>query len=194
MLGQKLGEKSKESQCGPSLSECYKYICWGERREPVLFNILLAWCAIFQPWIYVGKTDAEAEAPILWPPEVKSWLSGKDSDAGKDGMQEKGETEDEMVGWYHQLNWLQFEQAPGDSEGQGSLAGCSWWSHRIGPDWLTQQKWYLDILYTNFWGLRNSMIGTWCRNQALNQNLLLRVLSPLPVNQICLSPFALWEK
>ena len=104
----------------------------------------------------------------------------------------EGETEDEMVGWYHQLNWLQFEQAPGDSEGQGSLAGCSPWSHRIGPDWLTQQKWCLDRC--SDWGLRNSMIDTWCRNQALNQNLLLRVLSPLPVNQICLSPFPLWEK
>ena len=84
-----------------------------------------------QPWIFIGRTDAEAEAPILWPLDVKSWLIGKDSDAGKDWEQEeKGMTEDEMVGWHHQLNEHEFEQTPGDSEGQGSLACCSPWGHK----------------------------------------------------------------
>ena len=84
-----------------------------------------------QPWIFFGRTDAEAEAPILWPPDAKSWLIGKDPDVGKDwGQEEKGVTEDEMVGWHHLLNGHEFEQIPGDSEGQGSLACCSPWGHK----------------------------------------------------------------
>ena len=81
-----------------------------------------------QPRMSIGRTDAEAEAPILWLPNVKSWLSGEDFDAGKDwGQEEKGATEDEIVGWHHQLNGHEFEQTPGDSEGQGSLVCCSSW-------------------------------------------------------------------
>ena len=81
-----------------------------------------------QSWIFIGRTDVEAEAPILWPPGAKSWLIRKDLDAGKDWRQEKkGMTEDEMVGWHHRLNAHEFEQAPGDGEGQGSLACCSPW-------------------------------------------------------------------
>ena len=76
-------------------------------------------------------TDAEIEAPILWPPDVKSQLIGKDLDAGKDqGQEEKGVTEDETVGWHHQLNGHEFEQTPGESEGQRSLAYCSPWSRK----------------------------------------------------------------
>ena len=79
-----------------------------------------------QPWIFIGKTDAEAEASILWPPDMKSWLILKYPDAGKNERQgEKEPTEDEMVGWHHQLNGHEFEQTPGDSEGQGSLVCCS---------------------------------------------------------------------
>ena len=76
----------------------------------------------------MGRTDAKAEAPILWSPDSKSQLTGKDPDAGKDWRQEeKGATEDEMVGWHHGLNGCEFEQTPGDSEGQGSLASCIPW-------------------------------------------------------------------
>ena len=83
-----------------------------------------------QSWIFIGRTHAEAEAPILWPPDVKSWLIGKDPDAGKDWRQEeKGMTEDEMVGWHHRLNGHEFEQALEDSEGWGSLVCCSPWDH-----------------------------------------------------------------
>ena len=78
-----------------------------------------------QSWVFIGRTD-EAETPILWPPDAKSWLIWKDPDAGKDwGQEEKGMTEDEMVGWYHWLNEHEFEQALGDGEGQESLACCS---------------------------------------------------------------------
>jgi len=77
-------------------------------------------------WIFIGKTDAKVEAPILWPPDAKNWLNGKDPDAGKDWEQEeKGMTEDEMVGWHHWFNGHYFEQTPGDRERQGSLACCS---------------------------------------------------------------------
>ena len=70
-----------------------------------------------QQWIFIGRTDAEAEAPILWPLDAKSWLTGKNPDAGKDWEQEeKGMTEDEMVGWHHWLNGQEFEQIQGDSE------------------------------------------------------------------------------
>ena len=84
-----------------------------------------------QPWIFIGRTDAEAKTPILWPPDVKIWLIGKYSDAGKDwGQEEKVTTEDEMVGWYHRLYEHEFEQAPGVGEGLRSLVCCSPWGHR----------------------------------------------------------------
>ena len=86
-----------------------------------------------QPWTHTGKNDAEAEAPILWPPDANSQLIGEDSDAVKDwGQEEKGvtEDEDEMVGWHYWLNEHEFEQIPGDSEGQGSLAHCSPLGHK----------------------------------------------------------------
>ena len=74
--------------------------------------------------MFIGRTDAEAEAPVLWPPDAKSWLIGKAPDAGKDWKQEKGMTEDEMAGWNHWINEPKFEQAPGVGDGQGSLE-CS---------------------------------------------------------------------
>ena len=84
-----------------------------------------------QSRIFIGRTDAEAETPILWPPNVKNWLIGKYPDAGKDWKQEeKGVTEDEMVGWHHWLNAQEFEQALGVGDGQGSLVCCSPWGHK----------------------------------------------------------------
>ena len=81
-----------------------------------------------QSWIFIGRTDAEVEVPKLWPPDAKNWLTGKDSNAGEDWEQEeKGMTEDEMVGWHHWLNGHDFEATLGDGEGQGSLACCSPW-------------------------------------------------------------------
>ena len=84
-----------------------------------------------QPWIFTGRTDAEAEYPILWSPDVKNWLIGKDLDAGKDWRQEKKRmTEDEMVGWHHWLDGHDFEQASAVGDGQGSLVCCSPWGHK----------------------------------------------------------------
>ena len=81
-----------------------------------------------QSWIFIEKTDAEAETPILWPPNVKSWLLGKDPDDGKDWRQEeKGTTKDKMVGWHHRLDGHEFEPAQGVGKGQGSLVCCSPW-------------------------------------------------------------------
>ena len=81
-------------------------------------------------WIFIGRTDAEAEAPILWPPDAKNWLNGKDPDAGNDWRQEKVATEDEMVQWNHQLDGHEFEQAPGVGGRQGGLVCCSLWGHK----------------------------------------------------------------
>ena len=90
------------------------------------------------PGVFIGKTDAKTETPILWPLHVKSWLIGKDSDTGKDWGQEEETTEDEMVGWHHQLNVREFEQAPGDWERQGSLAYCHSRGHKESDmtEWL----------------------------------------------------------
>ena len=92
-----------------------------------------------QPWIFIGRTDAETEVPILWPPDVKIRFIRKDPNAGKDWRQEKGMTEDEMVGWHHWLNGDEFEQTPGDGDGQGSLWCCSPWGRSQTPlrDWTT---------------------------------------------------------
>ena len=102
-----------------------------------------------QPWIFIGRTDNEAEAPILWPLDGKSQLIGKDFDAGKDWRQEeKGTTEDEMVGWHHQLNGHEFERALGDSEGQGILVCCSPWGHKEldMTEWLNNKEtWWACI-------------------------------------------------
>ena len=92
-----------------------------------------------QSWILTGRTDVEAEVIILWPPEVKNWLVGKDPDVGKDWRwEEKGPTEDEMVGWHDQLDEHEFEQALGFRDGQGSLACCSAWGHKESDmtEWL----------------------------------------------------------
>ena len=101
-----------------------------------------------QPWILIAWTDPEGEGPILWPPDVKSLLTGKDPDAGKCWRQEENVmTQDEMVGWHRRLNGQEFEQTPGDSEGQGSLACCSPWgckksntTERLNNNRLAQEK------------------------------------------------------
>ena len=84
-----------------------------------------------QSWVFFGRSDAKAETPVLWPPHAKSWLIGKDSDAGRDwGQEENGTTEDEMAGWHHWLDGREFEWTPGDGDGQGGLAFCDSWGHK----------------------------------------------------------------
>ena len=94
-----------------------------------------------QPWDFFGGNDAEAETPVLWPPHVKSWLIGKDSDAGRDwGQEEKAMTEDEVVGWHHWLNGHEFEQALRESGGQKSLVHCSPWGHKESDTTATEKQ------------------------------------------------------
>ena len=84
-----------------------------------------------QSWMFIVRTDTEAEAPILWPPDMKNWLNGKDPEACEDWRQEeKGMTENEMVRWYHRLNGYEFGKTPGDGDGPGSLECCSPWGHK----------------------------------------------------------------
>ena len=90
-----------------------------------------------QSWVFTGRIDVEAETAILWPPDVKNWLIWKDPDAGKDwGQGEKGMTEDEMVGWHHQLNGHEFGWTPGVGDGQGGLACCSPQGCKESDDWV----------------------------------------------------------
>ena len=108
-----------------------------------------------QSWVFIGRTDAKAETPILWPPYVKSWLIGKDPDAGKDWRQEeKGTTENEVVGWHHQHNGHGFGWTPGVGDGQRSLAYCSSWGHKESDltKWLnwTEIKTFLTLFPSQF--------------------------------------------
>ena len=96
-----------------------------------------------QSWVFTGRTDAEAETPVLWPPHAKSWLIGKHSDAGRDwGQEEKGMTEDEMTGWHHQLDAHVFWVNSGSWWWTGRL-GVLWFmgSQRVGHDWVTEVNW-----------------------------------------------------
>ena len=104
-----------------------------------------------QSRIFIGRTDAEAETPIFWPPDAKNWLIGKDPDAGKDWRQEEKEmTEDEMVGWHQWLNGHEFEQAMGVGDRQGSLECCSPWGHKELDttewlNWTEQNSWWVGL-------------------------------------------------
>ena len=105
-----------------------------------------------QSWIFIGRTEAEAQTPILWPPDAKNWLIWKDPDAGKDWRQEeKGTTEDEMVGWHYQFNGYEFEQTLGVGDGQGSLECYSPWSLKESDttEWLNWTE--LFMLMSSEW-------------------------------------------
>ena len=142
---------------------CFKNICWNyaiidsksERKKKVMtFLSTETFCPCVhrklaksnpkgdQFWVFLGRTDAKAETPVLWPPHAKSWLIGKDSDAGRDwGQEEKGMTEDEMAGWHHRLDGHEFEWTPGVGDGQGGLACCNSWGCKVGHDWATELNW-----------------------------------------------------
>ena len=96
------------------------------------------WGSLDQSWVFFGRTDAKAETPILWPPHAKSWLIGKDSDAGRDwGQEEKGTTKDEVAGWHHRLDGHEFGWTPGVGDEQGGLVCCKE-SQRVRHDWATE--------------------------------------------------------
>ena len=99
-----------------------------------------------QSWVFIGRTDAEDETPVLWPHDGKSWLIGKDPDAGRDwGQEEKGTTEDEMAGWHHRPDGDGFGWTPGVGDGQGGLACCNSWGLRVGHNWAT------ELIDSDFW-------------------------------------------
>ena len=103
-----------------------------------------------QSWIFIGRTDVEAETPILWLPDANNWLIWKDPVAGKDQRHEKGITEDEMSGWHHQFNEHEFEQAPGVGDGQGSLAWYSPWGRKE-SDTAERLNWSVpQLLYFHY--------------------------------------------
>ena len=109
-----------------------------------------------QPWDFFGRNDAEAETPVPWPPHAKSWLIGKDPDAGRDrGQEEKGMTEDETAGWHHRLDGHEFEWTLGDGNGQGGLVCCDSWGHKEldTTEWLnwTELNWIFQVLYQVFY-------------------------------------------
>ena len=110
-----------------------------------------------QSWVFIWGTDNEAETPILWPPDAKNWLTGKDADAGKDWRQEeKGMTEEEMVGWHYQLDGHEFEQAPGVGDGQESLVCCSPQGRKEsdtteGLNWMDWRPWWWALTQCDWW-------------------------------------------
>ena len=116
-----------------------------------------------QPWDFFGRNDAKAETPVLRPPHEKSWLFGKDFDAGKDwGQEKKGMTEDEMAGWHHWLDGRESEWTPGDGDEQGALACCNSWGRRVRHDWVTDLNW-TELLLLSFLNVElvvNSSAGT----------------------------------
>ena len=105
-----------------------------------------------QPWDFFGRNDAEAETLVLWPPHAKSWLIGKDSDAGR----EKGTTEDEMAGWHHRLDGHESEWTPGVGDGQGGLMYCDSWGRKESDttEWLI----WSDLIEWKTWRCRNFTI------------------------------------
>ena len=111
-----------------------------------------------QPWVFFGRNDAKAETPVLWLLNVKSWLIGKDSDAGRDwGQEEKGKTEDEMAGWHHRFDGREFEWTLGDSDGQGGLACCDSWDPKE-SDTTEQLKW-TELNWTEWKDLSSLFCG-----------------------------------
>ena len=100
-----------------------------------------------QSWVFFGRNDAKADTPVLWPPHAKSWLIGKDSDAGRDsGQEEKGTTEDEMAGWHHWLDGHESEWTPGVGDGQGGLMCCNSWGNKE-SDTTVIELWLILVLH-----------------------------------------------
>ena len=137
-----------------------------------------------QSWIFIGRTDAEAEAPIFWLPDAKSWLMGKDPDARKDWKQgEKGAIEDKTVGWHHWFNGHEFEQVLGDGEGQGSPASCSPRGHKQldMTEWLNKrckQPVTINGHWVSFQSDKNVLELDWGDGCESKHNLI-NILKPL---------------
>ena len=136
-----------------------------------------------QPWDFFGRNDAKAETPVLWPPHAKSWLIGKDSDAGRDwGQEEKRTTEDEMVGWHHRLDGHEFEWTPGVGDGQGGLVCCdSWGCKELDmTEWLnwTELNWGVLMLIHIILIVQEEEEGWMLCSWLLTARLVLFLLEP----------------
>ena len=145
-----------------------------------------------QPWDFFGRNDAKAETRVLWPPHAKSWLIGKDPDAGRDwGQEKKGTTEDEMAGWHHWLDGRESQWSPGVGDGQGGLECCdSWgrkesdttewlnWTDTLGPSVLVStQRWELGY---SPWHCEGLKAGSACKTRSWEMTILWENESPLP--------------
>ena len=137
-----------------------------------------------QPWDFFGRNDGKAETPVLWPPHVKSWLIGKDSDAGRDwGQEEKGMTEDEMAGWHHWLDGRESEWTPRVGDGQGGLACCDSWGHKESnmTEWLNWTEVYKDTI------LQNQHFKMQCRanpsESSLRPKRIAEAINKYPLNE-----------
>ena len=130
-----------------------------------------------QSWLFFGRNDAEAETPVLWPPHAKSWLIGKDSDAGRDwGQQEKGMTEDEMSGWHHRLYGHEFEWTLGVGDGQGGLACCDSWGHKetlLSDNWTELNIHFKITTYNKDFNQKISIFNIINTTFHININILL---------------------
>ena len=155
---------------------CFWIWCWKRLKSPLdSKEIKPVHPKGGQSWILIGRTDDEAEVPILWSPDMKNWLLGKDTDAGKDWRQEeKGMTEDKIVGWHHRLNGHEFEQAPGVGDGQGGLGCCDSWGHKESDtterlNWTDGFSsshvwmWELDCKKTECWRIDPFKLWCWRR-------------------------------
>ena len=154
MYGCESRTKRKKESWAPKNRCFWTVVLWKALESPLECKIKPVNPKGNQSWIFIGRTNAETETPILRQPDSKNWLTGNDSDAGKDWRQEeKGTTEDEMVGWHHRLNEHEFEQTLGVSDGKGSLACCSPWGHKVRQDWVTELNWTVAA------GERSCLIG-----------------------------------
>jgi len=116
-----------------------------------------------QSWVFFGRNDTKAETPVLWPPHVKSWLIGKDSDVGRDrGREEKGTTEDEMAGWHHWLDGRESEWTLGVGDGQGGLACCNSWGCKESDttEWLNwaELNWLMFVYWYKVVNKKNNLM------------------------------------
>ena len=145
-----------------------------------------------QSWVFIGRTDAEAETPILWPPHWKSWLIGEDPNAGKDrGQEEKGLTEDEMAGWHHRLNGNEFERTPGVGDGQGDLACCD--SQGCKESDMTEWLNWTKGISTQPWTLIKSQMFAYSTQQCVALSAASYVLGSILIHEnLRLHPHLNW--
>ena len=138
-----LGNHMKKAEC--QRIDAFELWCWRRLFESPLDckEIRPVHSKGDQSWVFIGRNDTEAETPMLWPPHAKSWLIGKDSDAGDWGLEEKGTTEDEMAGWHHQLYGHGFGWTLGVGDGQGGLVCCNSWDCKESDttEWLNRTEW-----------------------------------------------------